>query len=70
MKSNVGKPDKNIRIVLGIIIVAAGVYFKSWWGIVAIVPLVTAFSGFCPLYRLFWINTSKTNQDKLTTGNV
>ena len=31
MKSNVGKPDKNIRIVLGIIIVAAGVYFKSWW---------------------------------------
>jgi len=60
MKSNAGKPDKNIRIVLGIIIVAAGVYFKSWWGIVAIVPLVTAFSGFCPLYRLFWINRSET----------
>jgi len=70
MKSNVGKPDKNIRIVLGIIIVAAGVYFKSWWGIVAIVPLITAFTGFCPLYRLFWINTCKTNQSKLTTGNV
>ena len=60
MKTNVGKTDKNIRIVLGIIIVAAGVYFKSWWGIVAIVPLVTAFTGFCPLYRLFGINTCKT----------
>ena len=60
MKSNVGKPDKNIRIVLGIIIVAAGVYFKSWWGIVAIVPLITAFTGVCPLYKLFGINSCKT----------
>ena len=60
MKSNVGKPDKNIRIVLGIIIVAAGVYFKSWWGIVAIVPLITAFTGVCPLYKLLGINSCKT----------
>ncbi len=60
MKSNVGKPDKNIRIVLGIIIVAAGVYFKSWWGIVAILPLITAFTGVCPLYKLFGINSCKT----------
>jgi len=60
MKSNVGKTDKAIRIVLGIIIAAAGFYFKSWWGIVAIVPLVTAFAGFCLLYRLLGINTRKT----------
>ena len=59
MKSNVGKSDKNIRIVLGIIIVAAGIYFKSWWGIVAIVPLVTAFTGVCPLYKLLGINSCK-----------
>lgn len=42
MKCNISKTDKNIRIVLGIIIAATGVYFKSWWGIVAIVPLITA----------------------------
>lgn len=71
MKCNVGKPDKNIRLGLGIIITAAGFYFKSWWGIVAIVPLVTAFTGFCPIYRLFGINTCKTKtQGKLTTGYV
>lgn len=60
MKSNVGKPDKNIRIVLGIIIAAAGVYFKSWWGIVAIVPLLTALTGLCPLYKLLGIETCKS----------
>ena len=60
MKCNVGKTERMIRIVLGIIIAVAGVYFKSWWGIVAIVPLITAFAGFCPLYKLLGINTCKT----------
>jgi Protein of unknown function (DUF2892) len=61
MKTNVGKTDKSIRIVLGIIIAAAGIYYQSLWGLAAIIPLVTAFTGFCPLYSLFGINTCKTN---------
>jgi Protein of unknown function (DUF2892) len=60
MKTNVGKTDKSIRIILGIIIAAAGIYYQSLWGLAAIVPLVTAFTGFCPLYNLFGINTCKT----------
>ena len=60
MKPNVGNLDKNIRIILGIIIAAAGFYFKSWWGIIAIVPFFTAFAGFFPLYKLLRINTCKT----------
>lgn len=60
MKQNVGKTDKIIRIVLGLTIAAAGIYFKSWWGIVALVPLLTALTGFCPLYRFLGINTCKT----------
>ena len=59
MKRNLGNTDKNIRLGLAIIIAAAGVYTNSRWGIVAILPLVTAFTGFCPLYRLFGINTCK-----------
>lgn len=50
MKKNVGSADKIVRIVVGIAIVAAGFYFKSWWGLIGIVPLATAFMGFCPLY--------------------
>ena len=61
MKNNVGKTDKAIRIVLGILIAAIGIYFKSWWGVLAIVPLVTAFTGFCPLYKLLGIHSDKTN---------
>jgi hypothetical protein len=65
MKSNVGKTDKAIRIVLGIIIAAAGIYFKSWWGLVALIPLITGFTGFCPLYKIVGLNSrsagAKTN---------
>ncbi len=57
MTHNVGNTDKTVRIVIAIIIAATGIYFKSWWGLLAIVPLATAFTGFCPVYRLFNINT-------------
>ncbi|MGZ8559200.1 MAG: YgaP family membrane protein [Chitinophagaceae bacterium] len=57
---NVGKSDRSVRIVIGVLIAVAGIYFKSWWGIVAILPLVTAFTGFCPLYKVLGITTRKT----------
>jgi hypothetical protein len=61
MKQNVGKTDKLIRILLGFVIIALGIYFETWWGFVGVVPLVTAFTGFCPVYRLFGVSTCKTN---------
>jgi hypothetical protein len=60
MKTNVGKTDKSIRIILGIIIAAAGIYYQSLWGLAAIIPFATAFTGFCPLYSILGINTCKT----------
>jgi len=59
MKQNVGNIDKIIRIILGIIIGALGFYFKSWWGLVGIVPVATALLNFCPFYPMMGINTKK-----------
>lgn len=50
MKINVGKPDKIMRIVLGVAIIGVGAYFGSWWAIVGLVPLLTGFMNFCPIY--------------------
>ena len=61
MKANVGKADKVIRIVLGVAIIGAGTYFKSWWGAIGIVPILTAAISWCPLYTPFGIKTCKTN---------
>lgn len=60
MKCNVGKTDKIIRWVIGIVIAALGLYYKSWWGLLALIPILTAIFGFCALYILLKINTCKT----------
>ncbi len=60
MKSNVGKSDRIFRVVLGISVALAGFYFNSWWGLLAIVPIATAYLSFCPLYSLFGISTCTT----------
>ena len=60
MKCNVGKPDKIIRWVIGIVIAALGLYYKSWWGLLALIPILTAILGFCALYIPLKINTCKT----------
>jgi Protein of unknown function (DUF2892) len=60
MKCNVGNTDRIVRIVLAFGIAALGLYFKSWWGLVAIVPLATALSLFCPIYKIFGLSTCST----------
>jgi hypothetical protein len=64
MKRNEGNMDRIIRIVLGIAIAAAGLYFQSWLGLIAIIPLATALVGFCPLYAIFGISTCPVQQNR------
>ena len=59
MKQNVGSTDKIIRIILGILIAALGYYFKSWWGLIALIPFLTALISFCPIYPIFGHSTKK-----------
>lgn len=59
---NVGKGDKIFRIFLGIVIIAIGFYYKSWWGAVGLVPLITAVTGFCPAYLPFKLSTKEKEE--------
>jgi hypothetical protein len=61
MKSNIGKTDRIIRVVIGLIVIAIGVYLKSWWGAIGLLPIFTAAIGWCGLYTLFGISTCKAN---------
>ncbi len=66
MKKNIGSADKVIRIILGLVIIILGFMYQSWWGVIGLVPLLTAFVGVCPAYLPFGISTNK----KTTTGNA
>jgi hypothetical protein len=59
MKRNIGKSDRIIRVLIGLIVIAVGAYFKSWWGAIGLLPIFTAALGWCPPYTLFGISTCK-----------
>ncbi len=62
MKLNVGTVDRIVRIVAGLAIAAAGIYFRNWLGLIAIIPLATAVVGVCPLYLPFGISTRRKDK--------
>jgi hypothetical protein len=52
-----GKADRMFRGILGIVVLGAGLYFQSWWGLLGLVFLGTSIFAFCPAYLPFKINT-------------
>lgn len=65
MKINEGKLDRIIRVVVGIVLLALGLFgvVGGWlmWAayIVGAILVLTGVVGFCPLYALLKINTNK-----------
>ncbi len=60
MKKNMGITDRWVRVVIGLAIIAVGIYFKSWWGLIGIIPLATSLISTCPLYLPFGISTRRS----------
>lgn len=60
MMKNMGNVDRVIRGVSGLGLLAwavLGSHELHWLGWLGVVPLGTALFGFCPIYRLFSLNT-------------
>ncbi len=64
MTKNVGRADQWIRIIIGALLILWGLFGLTGTGkwvaiVVGLIPLLTAFIGFCPLYTLIGVNTRK-----------
>ena len=58
MKKNVGGIDRLVRIILGIGLLSLTVIGpKTIWGLVGLVPLLTATFSFCPFYPILGMST-------------
>ena len=60
MSCNVGRTDRIVRAVLGILIIGAGFYFSIWLAAVGLILLVTAAISWCPIYAIFGLSTCPT----------
>lgn len=63
LKHNVGKADRLIRIILGVLLIG-NVFFAlqhpiGWIGVIL---LITGIAGICPLYSLLGMNTKSAGE--------
>lgn len=60
MKANVGSVDKILRIVIALVLFSLFFILEGnlrYIALVGLIPLLTAFMSWCPLYTLFGLST-------------
>ncbi len=58
MKKNVGRIDRIVRIIFGLGLISLTFLGpKTLWGLIGIIPLVTASLNFCPIYPILGLDT-------------
>jgi hypothetical protein len=69
MKANVGSYDCAARFIVGCLAMLAANHYHSWWGLLGILPILNAVSGYCPLYAVVGISTTACDEhDDLTAS--
>lgn len=63
MQSNIGKTDRLIRTALAFIIIFGSIYIGGLLASFGIVILLTAVIGWCPIYALFRLCTTKEQEE-------
>jgi len=58
MTPNVGRIDRSVRIVVGLLLIGLALTGTvGWWGWLGLVPLATGVVGWCPPYALLGFST-------------
>ena len=63
MRSNLGKADRLIRTATAFVIVFGSIYFIRLPAILGVFILLTAVIGWCPIYAVFRLSTTKEQQE-------
>ncbi|WP_175414832.1 YgaP family membrane protein [Nibricoccus aquaticus] len=58
MKTNVGSYDAGVRFLLGSAVLFFTVNGLGWWGLLGLIPVLSAACAFCPIYWLLRIDTA------------
>lgn len=61
--SNINSVDRILRLIIGAGLLAC-VFFgpKTYWGLIGIILIITAFINFCPIYKVIGASTRKKTE--------
>lgn len=68
MQRNLGTSGRVVRAVAGLVIGGLGFYFESWWGLIGLMPLFTALTGWCPPCSLLGIKACSVAKEPPEQG--
>lgn len=63
MKMNLGKWDRLLRILSGVVIMMVALYYQSWWFLLGAALLLNGLTGLCGGYALFGFSTADKTCD-------
>jgi len=64
VKKNVGNLDAVLRVALGTVVILGGLYFNNLWGLAGIILVGSGALSFCPVYRIFRMQTCSPNLER------
>lgn len=67
LNTNIGTLDRVVRISAGLLLLTSVFLLQGnirWFGLVGLVPLITAFAGWCPAYTLLGISTRLSRRSR------
>jgi len=63
MKANIGGIDRFLRIIIGLFVFSLLFWGpKTLWGLLGLIPILTALIGYCPPYAWLGISTCKRRE--------
>lgn len=67
IERNVGRVDQAIRVAMGLAMVSMPFWApeSGYWGLLGLLPLASAVTGFCPSYQLFGVRTNGRSDRRL-----
>lgn len=60
MNKNIGTVTRVMHVAIGIGALGAGYFYRSWWGAVGLLFIITGSAGFCPLCAFFGSSCCRT----------
>ncbi|MGV7221940.1 MAG: YgaP family membrane protein [Nitrospinales bacterium] len=70
MTRNIGKNERIIRVVAGVVLIITGIILSGTTGtiiaVLGLIPVITGAVGNCPVYSLAKINTCVSKNLKIT----
>jgi hypothetical protein len=65
MRCNVGKTERVVRIIAGLVLIGFGVLWKIWLATIGVLLLLTAILAWCPVSALFGISTCRYDDEEI-----